>query len=178
MNAMDAIPYEEDSFYIFDRGYNDFKPMKWTRRFPLGSGILSEAIGYMNGELTRGKYPEKIRRIVYWDDERKRKFIFFKLYHNRWQIEFFFKWLKQHLRIKKSWGESENAVRIQIYCAITAYCMMAIVQKKMGIDRPIYETLQLASASLAENKPLDRLFGKPNYNIVNEQDGPTEPTLF
>ena len=213
MNAMDVIPYEEDSFYIFDRGYNDFerlfrinaigayfvvrgkknndfKPMKWTRRFPPGSGILSDAIGYMNGELTRGKYPEKIRRIVYWDDEQKRQFIFFtnaldiipmmvaELYHNRWQIELFFKWLKQHLKIKKFWGESENAVRIQIYTAITAYCMMAIVQKKMKIDRPIYEMLQLASASLAERKPLDKLFGKPNYNIVNELDGSTEPTLF
>ena len=213
MNAMDVIPYEEDSFYIFDRGYNDFerlfrinaigayfivrgkknndfKPMKWTRRFPPGSGILSDAIGYMNGELTRGKYPEKVRRIVYWDDEQKRKFIFFtnaldispmmvaELYHNRWQIELFFKWLKQHLKIKKFWGESENAVRIQIYTAITAYCMMAIVQKKMGIDRPIYEMLQLASASLAECKSLDKLFRKPNYNIVNELDGSTEPTLF
>ena len=213
MNAMDVISYEEDSFYIFDRGYNDFerlfrinaigayfivrgkknndfKPMKWTRRFPPGSGILSDAIGYMNGELTRGKYPEKIRRIVYWDDEQKRKFIFFtnaldispmmvaELYHNRWQIELFFKWLKQHLKIKKFWGESENAVRIQIYTAITAYCMIAIVQKKMGVDRPIYEMLQLVSVSLTEKTPLDKLFGKPNYNIVNELDGSSEPTLF
>ena len=213
MNAMDVIPYEEDSFYIFDRGYNDFqrlfrinvigayfivrgkknndfKPLKWTRRFSPGSGILSDAIGYMNSEQTRFKYPEKIRRITYWDEEQQRKFIFFtnaldispmmvaELYHNRWQIELFFKWLKQHLKIKKFWGESENAVRIQIYTAITAYCMMAIVQKKMGIDRPIYEMLQLASASLAEYKPLDKLFGKPNNNIVNELDGSTEPTLF
>ena len=194
MNAMDVIPYEEDSFYIFDRGYNDFerlfrinaigayfivrgkknndfKPMKWTRRFPPGSGILSDAIGYMNGELTRGKYPEKVRRIVYWDDEQKRKFIFFT---NALDISP----MMVHLKIKKFWGESENAVRIQIYTAITAYCMMAIVQKKMGIDRPIYEMLQLASASLAECKPLDKLFRKPNYNIVNELDGSTEPTLF
>ena len=213
MNAMDVIPYEEDSFYIFDRGYNDFerlfrinaigayfivrgkknndfKPMKWTRRFPPGSGILSDAIGYMNGELTRGKYPERVRRIVYWDDEQKRKFIFFtnaldispimvaELYHNRWQIELFFKWLKQHLKIKKFWGESENAVRIQIYTAITAYCMMAIVQKKMGINRPIYEMLQLVSVSLTEKTPLDKLFGKPNYNIVNDLDGSSEPSLF
>ena len=213
MNAMDVIPYEENSFYIFDRGYNDFerlfrinaigayfivrgkknndfKPMKWTRRFPKGSGILSDAIGYMNSEQTRFKYPEKIRRITYLDEEQKRKFIFFtnaldispmmvaELYHNRWQIELFFKWLKQHLKIKKFWGESENAVRIQIYTAITAYCMMAIVQKKMGIDRPIYEMLQLASVSLTETTPLYKLFGKPNYNIVNELDGSTKPTLF
>ena len=213
MNAMDAIPYEEDSFYIFDRGYNDFerlyrinaicayfvvrgkknndfKPMKWTRRFPKGSGILSDAIGYMNSEQTRFKYPEKIRRITYLDEEQRRKFIFFtnaldispmmvaELYHNRWQIELFFKWLKQHLRIKKFWGTSENAVRIQIYTAITAYCMMAIVQRKMGIDRSIYEMLQLVSVSLTEKTPLDKLFGKPNDNIVNELDGSSEPTLF
>ena len=69
-------------------------------------------------------------------------------------------------------------MRLQIYTAITAYCMMAIVQKKMRIDRPIYEMLQLVSASIAEATPLDVLFGKPNYNIVNELDGSTEPTLF
>ena len=219
MKAMDAIPYEENSFYIFDRGYNDFKrlfaietigayfvvrgkknndfrPMKWKRRFPPGSGILSDAIGYMDGQLTMGKYPDKIRRVIYWDEENKRKFIFFtnafaederldispmmvaELYHNRWQIELFFKWLKQHLKIKKFWGNTENAVRIQIYSAITAYCMMAIVQKKMKIERSIYEMLQLASVSLTETLPLDKLFGKPNNNIVNELDGSTEPTLF
>ena len=208
MRAMDAIPYEENSFYIFDRGYNDFKrlyaiesigayfvvrgkknndfrPMKWKRRFPPGSGILSDAIGYMDGQLTMGKYPDKIRRVIYWNEESKRKFIFFtnafseddrldispvmvaELYHNRWQIELFFKWLKQHLKIKKFWGTSENAVRIQIYSAITAYCMMAIVQKKMRTQRPIYEMLQLVSVSLTETLPLGELFDKPNNNIIN-----------
>lgn len=211
--AMDVIPYEENSFYIFDRGYNDFKrlhniegvgayfvirgkknndfrPIKWTRRFPPGSGILSDAVGYMDGQLTAAKYPDKIRRVVYWDDVNKRKFIFFtnaldispmtvaELYHQRWQIELFFKWLKQHLKIKKFWGETENAVRIQIYSAITAYVMMAIVQKKMGIERSIYEMLQIVSISLTDTTPLEALFAKPNYNIVNELDGYSEPTLF
>ena len=211
--AMDVIPYEENSFYIFDRGYNDFKrlhniesvgayfvirgkknndfkPVKWTRRFPLGSGILSDAVGYMDGQLTAAKYPDKIRRVIYWDDVNKRKFIFFtnaldispmmvaELYHQRWQIELFFKWLKQHLKIKKFWGETENAVRIQIYSAIIAYVMMAIVQKKMGIERSIYEMLQIASISLTDTTPLEALFAKPNYNIVNELDGYSEPTLF
>ena len=73
---------------------------------------------------------------------------------------------------------SENAMRIQLYSTITAYRMMAIAQKKIGIDRPIYKTLQLASVSKAETPPLDKLFGKPNYNIVNELDGSSEPTLF
>lgn len=219
MRAMDAIPYEENSFYIFDRGYNDFKrlyaiesigayfvvrgkknndfrPMKWKRRFPPGSGILSDAIGYMDGQLTMGKYPDKIRRVIYWNEESKRKFIFFtnafseddrldispvmvaELYHNRWQIELFFKWLKQHLKIKKFWGTSENAVRIQIYSAITAYCMMAIVQKKMRTQRPIYEMLQLVNVSLTETLPLGELFDKPNNNIINELDDSSEPNLF
>ena len=86
--------------------------------------------------------------------------------------------MKQHLKIKKFWGNTENAVRIQIYTAITAYCMMAIVQKKMMIERSIYEMLQMASVSLTETLPLDKLFSKPNYNIVNELDESSEPTLF
>ena len=209
--AMDAIPYEENSFYIFDRAYNDFgrlftingvgayfvvrgkknndfKPMRWKRRLP--AGVLSDAIGYMAGQLTMSKYPEKIRRILYLDPESDRTFIFFtnaldisplkiaELYHNRWQIELFFKWLKQHLKVKKFWGETENAVRIQIYTAITTYCMIAIVQEKMSIERSIYEMLQLVSISLTETICLKDLFAKPNCNIVNELDGSTEPTLF
>ena len=101
-----------------------------------------------------------------------------ELYHNRWQIELFFKWLKQHLKVKKFWGVSENAVRIQIYTAVTAYCMMAIVQKKMDVQRSIYEMFQLVSVSLTDTIELKTLFCKPNCNIVNEPDGSTEPTLF
>ena len=209
--AMDAIPYEENSFYIFDRAYNDFgrlftidgvgayfvvrgkknndfKPMRWKRRLP--AGVLSDAIGYMAGQLTMSKYPEKIRRILYLDPESGRTFIFFsnalninplkvaELYHNRWQIELFFKWLKQHLKVKKFWGVSENAVRIQIYTAVTAYCMMAIVQKKMDVQRSIYEMLQLVSVSLTDTVELKALFCKPNCNTVNELNDSSEPTLF
>ena len=159
--AMYVIPYEENSFYIFDRGYNDFKrlhniesigayfvirgktnndfkPMKWKRRFPTGSGIHSDAVGYMAGQLT----------------------------------------MEQHLKIKKFCGSSENAVRIQIYSAIIAYCMMTIVQKKMNIERSIYEMLQIVSILLTDATLLKDLFAKPNYNIVNELNGSTESTLF
>ena len=188
--AMDVIPYEENSFYIFDRGFNDFKPMKCKRRFPPESGIQSDAIGYMAGQLTMEKYPDKIRRVIYFDKDSKKKFIFFtnaltvspimvaELYHNRWQIELFFKWIKQHLKIKKFWGTSENAVRIQIYSAIIAYCMMAIVQKKMNVERPIYEILQIVSISLTDTNHLRDLFAKPNCNIVNELDDSTELNLL
>lgn len=164
--------------------------MTWKRRFPPESGILSVAVGYMAGLLTMEKYPEKIRRVIYWDKENKRKFIFFtnaltispvmvaELYHNRWQIELFLKWIKQYLKIKKFWGTSENAVRIQIYTAIIAYCMLAIVQRKMNIERSIYEMLQIVSISLTDTINLKDLFAKPNYNIVNELYGSTEPTLY
>ena len=101
-----------------------------------------------------------------------------ELYHNRWQIELFFKWIKQRLKIKKFWDTSENAVRIQIYSAIITYCMMAILQKKMNIERSIYEMLQIVSMSLTNGTTLKDLFAKPNYNIVNELDGSTEPSLF
>ena len=159
--AMDEIPYEENSFYIFDRAYNDF-------------GRLFTINGVRAYFVVRGK----------------KKFIFFtnamtispvmvaELYHNRWQIELFFKWIKQHLKIKKFWGTSENAVRIQIYSAIIAYCMMAIVQKKMNFERSIYEMLQIVSISLTDATPLKDLFAKPNCNIVNELDDSTEPSLF
>ena len=101
-----------------------------------------------------------------------------ELYHQRWNIELFFKWLKQHLKIKKFWGTTENAVRIQIYSAITAYCMMAIVQKKMAVKRSIYELLQIASISLTDTTPLQELFGVPNNNIVKEQNSFDELSLF
>ena len=65
------------------------------------------------------------------------------LYQNRWSVELFFKWIKQHLKIKKFWGTSENAVRIQIYCAIITYCLVAIVQHDMKLERSIYEVLQI-----------------------------------
>lgn len=164
--------------------------MKWKHRFTTESGIQSDAIGYMAGQLTMEKYPDKIRRVIYLDKDSKKKFIFFtnamtispvmvaELYHNRWQIELFFKWIKQHLKINKFWATSENVVRNQIYSAIITYCMMAIVQKKMNIERSIYEMLQIASVSLTDRTPLKDLFAKPNCNIVNELDGSTEPSLF
>ena len=79
----------------------------------------------------------------------------------------FFKWIKQHLKIKKFWGTSENAVRIQIYSAIIAYCMMAIVQKKMNIERSIYEMLHIVSISLTDTTNLKDLFAK---NITNKSE--------
>ncbi|MFR9603129.1 MAG: IS4 family transposase, partial [Rikenellaceae bacterium] len=90
----------------------------------------------------------------------------------------FFKWLKQHLKIKKFWGESENAVRIQIYIAMITYCLVAIVQHDMQLKRSTYEVLQILSISLTDTTPLRDLFDNSNFNNVNEHSGYSEPNLF
>jgi len=100
------------------------------------------------------------------------------LYRKRWSVELFFKWIKQHLRIKKFWGTSENAVRIQIYCAIITYCLVAIVQHDMKLERSIYEVLQILGISLTDKATLRDLFDKSNFKNVNVPYGSSEPNLF
>ena len=100
------------------------------------------------------------------------------LYKNRWQIELFFKWLKQHLKIKRFWGTTENAVRIQISVAIITYCLVAIVQHDMRLERSTYEVLQILSISLTDKTHLRDLFDKTNFNDVKDQFGPLIPGLF
>ena len=126
----------------------------------------------------------------FYDDEQDRDFAFLtnafhltaleiaNLYKNRWQIELFFKWLKQHLKIKKFWGTTENAVRIQICSAIITYCLVAIVQHDMQLKRSTYEGLQILSISLTDKTPLRDLFEKTNFNDVKELDYPLFEGLF
>lgn len=211
VKAMDVIPYEPGSFYIFDRGYNDFKRLyridmlksffvirskgnlkyravRWKRRLP--KDILSDAEIELTGYYPSKYYPKRLRLIRYWDEEQGREFMFLtnaiglpallvaELYKNRWQIELFFKWLKQHLRIKKFWGTSENAVKIQIYVAIITYCLVAIVQHDMHLERSTYEVLQILSISLTDKTSLRDLFNKTDYNDVKEQIDNSELLLF
>jgi hypothetical protein len=211
VKAMDVIPYEPGSFYIFDRGYNDFKRLyrinvlksffvirskgnlkykavRWKRRLP--KAVLSDAEIELTGYYPSKHYPKRLRLIRYWDEEQGREFMFLtnaiglpalsvaELYKNRWQIELFFKWLKQHLRIKKFWGISENAVKIQIYVAIITYCLVAIVQHDMHLERSIYEVLQILSISLTDKTNLRDLFNKTDYNDVKEQIDNSELLLF
>ena len=209
--AMPEIPYETGAYYIFDRGYNNFKELfriqrmesffvvraktnlqskcvKWKRRMP--KNILSDAEIELTVYNSRKDYPDNLRLVRYYDEEQDREFIFLTnamdltaqqiadLYKNRWQIELFFKWLKQHLKIKKFWGTTENAVRIQIAAAITAYSLVAIVQHDMKLKRSTYEILQILSISLTDKTPLRELFDKTYSNDVKEQFGPLIPGLF
>ena len=209
--VMQAIPYQTDAYYIFDRGYNKFKELyriqrmesffvvraktnlqyrcvTWKRRMP--KNILKDAEIELTVYKSCKDYPESLRLVKYYDEEQNRKFMFLTnamgltaqqvadLYKNRWQIELFFKWLKQHLKIKKFWGTTENAVRIQISTAITAYCLVAIVQHDMQLKRSTYEVLQILSISLTDKTPLRELFDKTYSNDVKEQFGPLIPGLF
>ena len=209
--AMQGIPYETDAYYIFDRGYNNFKELyriqrmesffvvraktnlqyrcvKWKRRLP--KNMLTDAEIELTVYKSGKDYPEHLRLVRFYDEEQDREFMFLTnamdltaqqiadLYKNRWQIELFFKWLKQHLKIKKFWGTTENAVRIQISAAITAYCLVAIVQHDMQLKRSTYEILQILSMSLTDKTPLSELFDKTYSNDVKEQLGPLILGLF
>ena len=209
--VMPDIPYETDAYYIFDRGYNNFKELyriqrmesffvvraktnlqyrcvRWKRRLP--KNILTDAEIELTVYKSGKDYPEHLRLVRFYDEEQNREFMFLTnamdltalqiadLYKNRWQIELFFKWLKQHLKIKKFWGTTENAVRIQISAAITAYCLVAIVQHDMQLNRSIYEILQILSISLTDKTTLRELFDKTYSNDVKEQLSPPIPGLF
>jgi hypothetical protein len=90
------------------------------------------------------------------------------LYKKRWEVELFFKWMKQHLRIKSFWGTTMNAVKVQIYCAIIAYCLVAIVGNKLKVDRSIYEILQILSISLLDKTSVREILTKCDYKNVKE----------
>lgn len=200
--AMKEIPYEPSAYYIFDRGYNDFKSLyhihlvkakfvvrakknlkykavKWKRRLP--KNVLSDSTIELTGHYPHKYYPEQFRLVRYWDGEQKREFIFItnamdisalqvaELYRNRWKVELFFKWIKQHLKIKKFWGTTENAVRIQIYSAICAYCLVAIIQHDMHLSRSTYEVLQILSISLTDKTHLRDLLESTNVQYDKDR---------
>jgi hypothetical protein len=204
VNAMDLIPYESESYYIFDRGYVDFtrlhkitnhsayfvirakSNLKFNRMYSnkvnKTTGVQCDQVGKLSGFYVSKQYPDKLRRVKFYDEETKRTFVFLTnnfelsaihialLYKNRWQVELFFKWIKQHLKIKCFWGTSENAVRIQIYTAIIAYCLVAIVGYDLKIDRSTYEILQVLGISLLDKTPVNELFTNIDYKDVNELD--------
>ncbi len=90
------------------------------------------------------------------------------LYKKRWEVELFFKWMKQHLKIKSFWGTTLNAVKIQMYCAIIAYCLVAIIGNKLKVDRSIYEIPQILSISLLDKTPVREVLTKYDYKNVKE----------
>ena len=177
------------SYYVIRAKTNlKYEVVKWKRRMP--KNILTDAEVKLTGYLSEKKYPETFRLIRFYDEEDDREFTFLtnakhitandvaNLYKKRWLVELFFKWLKQHLKIKRFWGTTENAVRIQISVAIITYCLVAIVQHDMKLNRSTYEVLQILSISLTDKTHLSILFDKTNFNDVKEQLDPLIPGLF
>lgn len=181
--------HQIEAYFVIRAKKNlQYKVVKWKRRLP--KNVFSDMTIELIGFYPKQYYPEKLRLVRYWDEGQKREFVFLtnatgisalqvaELYKNRWQVELFFKWLKQHLKIKKLWGTTENAVRIQIYVAICTYCLVAIVQKDMKLDRSTYEVLQILSISLTDKTHLKDLFNKTKFQNDKEHFGPNGPDLF
>ena len=178
----------EATFVVRAKKNLKFKQTSWKRRLP--KNVLSDSTIEFTVYKSSKDYPIPLRKVIYYDEEQGRTFVFLtnnfvlpapiiaELYRNRWSVELFFKWLKQHLKIKKFWGTSENAVRIQIYCAIITYCLVVIVKHDMKLERSVYEILQIVGISLTDKTNLRDLFDKSNINNVNERFGSSEPSLF
>jgi len=144
-------------------------------------GVICDQTVELTGPLSSQKYPEYLRRVRYYDKETGKRFVFltnnFKLsaltiaalYKYRWGIETFFKWIKQHLKIQTFWGYSENAVKTQVWIAISAYVIVIIAKKKLNLSQSLYEILQMISLSAFDRTPIRNLFEVENYQDVKEQ---------
>jgi len=188
VNILDQLTFEAGAFYLMDRGYLDFPRLhrlhlssaffvtRARKRFDCqrlysapvdrNSGIMCDQIITLSNPVPRAGYPDKLRRIRYFDPQQKRRLIFLTnnftlppltvahLYRSRWQVELFFKWIKQHLRIKKFYGTSANALKTQIWIAISIYVLVAIVKKQLQLDGSLYRILQILSVSLFEKTPI------------------------
>ncbi|MBB3186222.1 IS4 family transposase [Microbacter margulisiae] len=181
--------HQIEAFFVVRAKKNlQYKSIKWRRRLP--KNVLSDVMIELTGFYPSQYYPGTLRLVRYWNEEQEREFVFLtnamhisalqvaELYKNRWQIELFFKWLKQHLKIKTFWGTTENAVRIQIYVAICTYCLVAIIQKDMQLDRSTYEILQILSISLTDKTHLRDLFERTKFQNDKDRFRLNEPSLF
>lgn len=202
VNGLDKISYEPGSFYVFDRGYMDFKRLyfihqsesffvirarnnlKFERRSSATvdktTGVRYDQMGILKVFYSAKGYPEKIRRIKFYDAEQNRTFIFLtnnvelkpeeiaSIYKHRWKVELFFKWIKQHLKIKAFWGRTENAVKTQVYIAVITYTLVTVIKEKLKSEYSTYEILQILGTSLLDKTPINQLLQKKNNQDVKE----------
>jgi hypothetical protein len=203
VNVLDVISFESNSFYIMDRGYVDYKRlykihqcdaffvtrakdnMNYRRLYshPVDKpkGVLCDQTIMLNGYYAIKDYPEKMRRIKFYDEETGKHLIFLtnnvyltaiqitQLYKHRWLIELFFKWIKQHLKIKSFWGHSENAVKTQVWIAVSIYVLVLIAKKKFMLKQTPYEILQVLSISIFDKMPINQLFQQTQLQYFKEQ---------
>lgn len=203
VNILDELIPEPGSFYVMDRGYLDFARLYIFQKFnsffviraksnfqfrriyshqvDKSSGLKCDQTIVVKGFYPSQNYPDKLRRIKFYDSENDKTFVFLTnnfnlpantiaaLYKSRWQIELFFKWIKQHLKIKSFYGTSENAVKTQIWIAVTVYLLVSIVKKQARISLPIYTFLQILSVSIFEQIHILQLVRNPAYKTNKTQ---------
>lgn len=192
VNILDQLEIEPGSCYIMDRGYIDYARLYainkdqgffivrakrnigfkriYSHKVDKTIGLRCDQSVHFTSYYAIKNYPEKLRRIKYYDSDTGKTYVFLTnnfdlkaiqvagLYKCRWEIELFFKWIKGHLNIKVFWGESANAVKTQIWVAICTYLMVAIVKKRLNIDHSMYEILQILSVNMFERISLEKLF--------------------
>jgi hypothetical protein len=197
VNILDNLIPEPGSYYIMDRAYLDFARLYkinrdlaffvtraktnfqfrrlYSQPVDKSQGILCDQIVLLTGFYPKKDYPEKLRRIKFYDAENEHTLVFItnsfslsaleisQLYKCRWKVELFFKWIKQHLRIKAFFGTSENAVKTQIWIAISVYVLAAIVKKRLKLDASLYTFMQILSLSLFEKDDILQLVNNMPY---------------
>jgi len=197
VNILDSLFIEAGAIYIMDRGYLDFARLYniqqssaffitraksnfdfkrlYSQHVDKTTGILCDQIIVLKGFYTKKDYPDKLRRIRYYDAGNNKTMVFLtnnfdlpaltiaELYRCRWQVELFFKWIKQHLRIKAFYGTSENAVKTQVWIAIAVYVLVAIIKKRLELEQSLYTILQILSITLFEKTLLAQAFAQGNY---------------
>ena len=209
VNLLDILEFEKGAYYIMDRGYYDFERLHkihkqksyfiirakksisatrlYSKKVDKLTGLRYDQIIKLNHFYSKKYYPNKLRRVKYYDEETDQYYIYLTnnfeleaiiiadLYKHRWQIELFFKWIKQHLHINTFWGTSRNAVKTQICIAISTFLLVAIMKKKMNINHNLYEILQILSVSLFEKTPINILLSEFDLQIF---EGQAQKPLF
>ena len=163
---------------------------RYSRPVDKSTGLRSDQTIFLTGINTSKDYPESLRRISYYDAETKKHFVFLtnnfvlpaltiaSLYKARWRVELFFKWIKQHLRIKAFYGTSENAVKTQVWIAVSVYVLIAILKKRLNTTKSLYTILQILSLSQLEKEPLYDLLFQYNYKMPVDPNSPKQLLLF
>jgi hypothetical protein len=176
------------SFFVTRAKSNTKLRRLYSRPVDRTTGIICDQIVELVWFYSQKDYPQQLRRIRFRDSD-GRSLIFLTnnlalpatticdLYRLRWQVELFFKWIKQHLRIKRFFGTSENAVKTQVWIAVSVYLLVAIIRKRLGIDVSLYSMLQIVSVTPFENLPLIQLFSESQLDTLSDAD-PKQLNLF
>jgi transposase len=179
----------EKAFFV-TRAKTNFKfKRRYSNAVDKSTGVQCDQTIILTTHYPAKKYPEALRRIRFYDIERQKRLVFLtnnfdlpaitiaKLYKSRWDIEIFFRWIKQHLRIKSFFGTSENAVKVQIWTAIATYLLVAIMKKDFKLEQSLYTILQVLSVSLFEKMPILEAFSK-NYLLAQDEQNCKQLSLF